>query len=479
MFNLDTFIIEVQMVTSSLGIIWLGAHGSLRRPPSAAPAKPKDGSGKPKDDEKFTEGLVASDAIMFPLLAGCVLVGLYYLIEYLQDPNLLNKILRAYLSVMSLASLSRLCADAFAILATVVFPTTWADRNGKIYRIDSAKRAQYLLGSDGEDTAPIEKASPLPGPLSRVGFSQTTNMFLWSVRRFFLLKEWAVRIAFFDETFRIRPTDVLGIAFAVAIAVAYHLTGWDMISNLLGAGFSYAAFSMMSPTSFSIGTLVLAGLFVYDIVMVFYTPYMITVASKIDAPIKLVFQSPKRKSMLGLGDIIIPGIFIALALRFDLYQFYHKKMKQVPTELVTEVEAPEDPGKVVSVVEIKDRTVKEPYVDPKGQWGDWLWTTSPRNLLSTPTATSALAAMAFPKTYFWSCMIGYAVGMLCTLTMLLVFQHGQPALLYLVPCVTGAAWLTGYLRGELPAMRTYTEDGSLDTEDVVVETVTPKKLHQS
>jgi minor histocompatibility antigen H13 len=66
-------------------------------------------------------------------------------------------------------------------------------------------------------------------------------------------------------------------------------------------------------------------------------------------------------------------------------------------------------------------------------------------------------------------MGGYAMGMLLTLAMLLVFNRGQPALLYLVPCVTGAAWLTGAVRGELHDMLTYTEDGSLDTEDVVVE----------
>ena len=48
-------------------------------------------------------------------------------------------------------------------------------------------------------------------------------------------------------------------------------SGWVALSNLLGSSFSYASLIMMSPTSFPIGTMVLAGLFVYDIVMVFYT----------------------------------------------------------------------------------------------------------------------------------------------------------------------------------------------------------------
>lgn len=50
---------------------------------------------------------------------------------------------------------------------------------------------------------------------------------------------------------------------------------------------------------------------------------MVTVAKSFDAPIKLVFPKnlladPLQFSMLGLGDIVIPGIFIALLLRFDL-----------------------------------------------------------------------------------------------------------------------------------------------------------------
>jgi minor histocompatibility antigen H13 len=52
---------------------------------------------------------------------------------------------------------------------------------------------------------------------------------------------------------------------------------------------------------------------------------MVTVAKSFEAPIKLVFPQDfleagflgKNFAMLGLGDIVIPGIFIALLLRFD------------------------------------------------------------------------------------------------------------------------------------------------------------------
>jgi len=60
---------------------------------------------------------------------------------------------------------------------------------------------------------------------------------------------------------------------------------------------------------------------VYDIFWVFFTPVMVSVAKSFDAPIKLLFptaDAARPFSMLGLGDIVIPGIFVALALRFDV-----------------------------------------------------------------------------------------------------------------------------------------------------------------
>ena len=56
------------------------------------------------------------------------------------------------------------------------------------------------------------------------------------------------------------------------------------------------------------------GLFFYDIFWVFGTEVMVSVATQFDAPIKLlfprnIFDLPNSKmTMLGLGDIVIPGM---------------------------------------------------------------------------------------------------------------------------------------------------------------------------
>jgi minor histocompatibility antigen H13 len=193
---------------------------------------------------------------------------------------------------------------------------------------------------------------------------------------------------------------------------------------------------------------------------------MIAVATTIDAPIKLVFENAKGTSMLGLGDIVVPGMLMALALRFDLFQHYQKQTKLEPVQLSAETTS--ETGTEVTTT-TQHRRIKAPYVDSRGQWGNRFWTTPLGRLLPVREASEPTAATAFPKPYFYASVVGYAAAMFVTLTVMLVFNHGQPALLYLVPGVTGALWLTGLWRGEVKDMWGYTEDGSLDTEDVVVE----------
>ncbi|PKA59882.1 Signal peptide peptidase 2 [Apostasia shenzhenica] len=108
-----------------------------------------------------------------------------------------------------------------------------------------------------------------------------------------------------------------GTFFCVWYASQKH---W-LANNVLGISFCIQGIEMLSLGSFKTGAILLAGLFVYDIFWVFFTPVMVSVAKSFDAPIKLLFptlDSARPFSMLGLGDIVIPGIFVALALRFDV-----------------------------------------------------------------------------------------------------------------------------------------------------------------
>lgn len=182
---------------------------------------------------------------------------------------------------------------------------------------------------------------------------------------------------------------------------------------------------------------------------------MVTVAKSLDVPIKLMFPRPPAAddpsgapshAMLGLGDVVLPGIMIGLALRFDLYLFYLRREKRTPAP----TEGEED------VIE------KPQYHSLAGRWSDHFWTHSltgrPLWIADTAKASKPEAPFTFPKTYFTAGLVGYVLGLLATLGVMMVWNHAQPALLYLVPGVLSSLWLTAFVRGELKLMWDYTED---------------------
>jgi len=138
--------------------------------------------------------------------------------------------------------------------------------------------------------------------------------------------------------------------------------------------------------NFKTGALLLSLLFVYDIFFVFGTDVMVTVAKNIDAPIKLQFPKdltldPPQYSILGLGDIVIPGIFVSLCLRYDF-------LKTLDLTKLTHVLKLEKTG----------AAEKNSYMDM---------------LISS--------AKSSPKHYFISVLIGYLVAIVSTVVIMIFF----------------------------------------------------------
>ena len=148
----------------------------------------------------------------------------------------------------------------------------------------------------------------------------------------------------------------------------------------------------------------------------FGTDVMVTVAKNLDGPIKILFPRGYNEetgklelSLLGLGDIVIPGFFLALLLRFDATRAGISKL-------------------------------------------------SPMNLHA-----------AFPKPYFHSALIAYVAGLATTLYVMIVFQAAQPALLYLVPACLGSSALCAVLRGEWNDLLAYSEEKEEINQDPKVD----------
>jgi minor histocompatibility antigen H13 len=52
--------------------------------------------------------------------------------------------------------------------------------------------------------------------------------------------------------------------------------------------------------------------------------------------------------------------------------------------------------------------------------------------------------------YFFSSLIGYALGIILTFNAMVIFDHPQPALLFLVPCCCLSVLVCGYREGGKP-----------------------------
>lgn len=68
------------------------------------------------------------------------------------------------------------------------------------------------------------------------------------------------------------------------------------------------------------------------------------------------------------------------------------------------------------------------------------------------------ASVSAPTPYFTGCLIGYVLAIITTVVVMLVFEHGQPALLYLVPGVLGSVALNALIRGDFKKLQDYSEE---------------------
>ncbi|XP_065313591.1 minor histocompatibility antigen H13-like isoform X2 [Gordionus sp. m RMFG-2023] len=129
--------------------------------------------------------------------------------------------------------------------------------------------------------------------------------------------------------------DLLTLSTSLIIGIWYLMKKHWIANNIFGLAFATNAIELLQLNRISTGLILLGGLFIYDIFWVFGTNVMVTVAKSFEAPIKLMFPldfvekglSASNFAMLGLGDIVIPGIFIALILRFEMNSLHNPKKK--------------------------------------------------------------------------------------------------------------------------------------------------------
>lgn len=270
----------IHLILAALFPIYAGAHASLSRPSTAAKSTTKQrrssNAGEDEDDEdeeehRIMEGLSPTDAILMPLFAGTALASLYFLLKWLKDPALLNKILNAYFAIFGVFSVSRLVTDALDIGHSLIYPRRYT-LGGTLYQVDGKEEQAVPVAGKTIDSKPI--SSPLPGGFSKVNLPSRLSKFIWADRAM-PSNKWTLRLHIhrvFTGKFKVGPHGFVGVLAGLATVAYFNLVDkpW-YLTNLLGYGFSYGALQLMSPTTFATGSLILGALFFYDIYFVFYT----------------------------------------------------------------------------------------------------------------------------------------------------------------------------------------------------------------
>ncbi|XP_047493963.1 signal peptide peptidase-like 3 isoform X2 [Penaeus chinensis] len=227
---------------------------------------------------------------------------------------------------------------------------------------------------------------------------------------------------------RFTGAEIMAFCLSVSIVCIWVMTGHWLLMDAMGMGLCVAFIAFVRLPSLKVSTLLLTGLLVYDVFWVFFSSYvfnanvMVKVATrpaenpvgvmarklhlgsvgreapKLSLPGKLVFPSMHNTghfSMLGLGDIVMPGLLLCFVLRYDAY----KKAQLLSAE--AGVPPPSNLNKI---------------------------------------------------SYFHCSLIGYFLGLLTATVSSEVFKAAQPALLYLVPFTLLPLLTMAYLKGDLRRM---------------------------
>jgi len=471
------------LILSAVFPIYISAHASLTRPASAAklPKKKKASKGTKgeedgdtdSEEEQKMEGLGPMDALIFPLLAACSLTGLYYLIKWLEDPAMLNRLLNWYFSIFGTVALARLLTDSAGVVTSFVFPSTYSLK-GDVWMANPRERKMQLSSNPEK-----KQDSPLPGYLGLLPLPSYVNRFQWKLRelpsRKLRFKAYIHNILKAD--FKLGPQGLTYFFIALGAQAYFNLIAkpW-WLTNILGFSFVYATLQILSPTTAVTGSLILAALFIYDIYFVFYTPIMVAVATQLDIPAKLLFPRPSGRgddptkqalSMLGLGDLVLPGMMIGFALRFDLYLFYLRKQTRKQANdgrrvtRGTSAKTQDSKFADTSTPESESESVKPKFYTATSSWGERFWLSGAISH-SNPRTRGAV----FSKPYFRATLTGYVVGMCVTLLVMQVYGHAQPALLYLVPGVLGPLWGLALIKGDLGILWSYSEAEEEEQKEV-------------
>jgi len=138
----------------------------------------------------------------------------------------------------------------------------------------------------------------------------------------FLTKSWEVR-----WVGPITVSGILSFFVAVGVVTAWLVTFIWFMTDILAISLALTSLSFVRLPNMKVSLIILILFFLYDIFWVFISPFifkknvMVTVAMQLPTlPMVLVFPRIVAEgwSLLGLGDIVLPGLWLCFLFRFDI-----------------------------------------------------------------------------------------------------------------------------------------------------------------
>lgn len=221
----------------------------------------------------------------------------------------------------------------------------------------------------------------------------------------------------------------------------YHpetITYFWVMQDIFGACMCVMFLQVVKLNSIRVASILLIVAFFYDIFFVFVSPLIFSKSVMLDVatsggpppnpewcekypddpiscqqrgnPLPMLFTIPRiadyqgGANLLGLGDVVLPGLLISFAARLDAAK------------------------KLLGVMGGGNGSLGRSYACPEQRYcGSTCWNGG----------------------YYFPLVIAYAVGLMMANAAVYLMNMGQPALLYLVPCCLGMVVFIGWRRGEL------------------------------
>eukprot|EP00826_Nyctotherus_ovalis_P014202 TRINITY_DN13932_c0_g1_i2.p1 TRINITY_DN13932_c0_g1~~TRINITY_DN13932_c0_g1_i2.p1 ORF type:complete len:382 (-),score=51.21 TRINITY_DN13932_c0_g1_i2:176-1321(-) len=217
------------------------------------------------------------------------------------------------------------------------------------------------------------------------------------------------------------------ICFCPSIVVIFlYITERDWLANnICAASLCLYALKTIYIARLSLGLTMLALFLVYDIYFVFGSNIMQTLALQLYGPIKLIYPlKSNRFVLLGLGDILAPGVVITFCLRLDLLLHLKRSGKNFKDAF---------PG----------------------------------------------SAREFNKAYFAGSLVGYSAGFAVALAMSYMLKVPQPGLLYIIPFIILGIVVVALARGEMKEIMAIDEESLIRKLMEEKNTEDDSKTHKS